>query len=569
MPKKYDITFVGHMCYDEIIPFGGKPHIAPGSAVLCGAMVAARIGKHVAAVVKMAKKDEGILQPMKDAGVETYVIASAETTYSRVLHESENVDERKLTLVKSAGLISIDDVPELRSTCVHLAGISDTEFDMPLMKGLKSRGYSLSADMQDFVRHVTPVTHDIEYSDVANKKEIAAMMDKLKLDVVEARILTGTEDLEQAAIIVESWGCPETLITHSQGVLARVKGVTYYEKFSNSNVSGRTGRGDTTFAAYLVLAVGSRCPGIPEVRCGAGFNQNGNPRPLQGNAGGRPEAIEGKAFFLVIPEIRGESETKSMSITSMKLSFGEKFGYGLGDLAANFVFQAVMALQLDFYTKTYGLTAAQAGTMFLVVGLSSAVFNPVMGVIADRTHTRWGRFRPWLLWTSVPFGVIGILTFTTPNLNPAAKLIYAWVTYLLLRLIYAANNVPYASLTGVMTDDPERAQQHHILSVSSSPTARDSSSEPGGSHGRLPGRRQQCPGLSVDDGQLPCALGDLFPDCLRGIEGEDSARCAARRAPCSRSRRPDPQRPLDRALPGDGFLFHRASDSRQRDAALL
>src|ERR1035437_8661982 len=144
----------------------------------------------------------------------------------------------------------------------------------------------------------------------------------------------------------------------------------------------------------------------------------------------------------------------SMSVTSMKLSFGEKFGYGLGDLAANFVFQAVMALQLDFYTKTYGLTPAQAGTMFLVVGLSSAAFNPVMGVIADRTHSRWGRFRPWLLWTSVPFGVLGILTFTTPNLNPAAKLIYAWVTYLLLRLIYTMNNVPYASLTGVMTDDP-------------------------------------------------------------------------------------------------------------------
>ncbi|MFZ1085366.1 MAG: MFS transporter [Terracidiphilus sp.] len=151
-----------------------------------------------------------------------------------------------------------------------------------------------------------------------------------------------------------------------------------------------------------------------------------------------------------------------MSVTT-KLSFGEKFGYGLGDLAANFVFQAVMALQLDFYTKTYGLTAAQAGLMFLVVGLGSACFNPVMGVIADRTSTRWGRFRPWLLWTSVPFGVIGILTFTTPNLNPAAKLIYAWVTYLLLRLIYAANNVPYASLTGVMTDDPN--ERNSITSI--------------------------------------------------------------------------------------------------------
>jgi sugar/nucleoside kinase (ribokinase family) len=251
MSRNYDVTFVGHMCYDEIIPFGGQPHIAPGSAVLCGAMVAGRIGRKVAAVVKMATKDEPILQAMKEVGVDTYLIPSAETTFSRVLHESANVDERKLTLVKSAGLISINDVPQLSSTCVHLAGISDTEFDMALMKGLKSRGYSLSTDMQSFVRHVTPVSHDIEFSDVANKKEITAMMDRLKLDIVEAKILTGTDDLEKAGTIVESWGCPEILITHSQGVLARVRGQTYYEKFSNSNVSGRTGRGDTTFAAFL------------------------------------------------------------------------------------------------------------------------------------------------------------------------------------------------------------------------------------------------------------------------------------------------------------------------------
>ena len=252
MPKKYDITFIGHMCYDEIIPFGGQPRVAPGSAVLCGAMVAARIGKKVAAVVKMAKKDEAILQPMKDVGVDTYLITSEETSFNRVVHESENVDERTMTLIKSAGLISISNVPAIDTTCVHLAGISDTEFDMALMKGLKSRSYkSLSVDMQSFVRHINPVTHDHEFSDVADKKEIAAMMDKLKLDIVEARLLTGTDDLERAAIIVESWGCPEVMITHSEGVLARVKGVTYYEKFSNSNVSGRTGRGDTTFSAYL------------------------------------------------------------------------------------------------------------------------------------------------------------------------------------------------------------------------------------------------------------------------------------------------------------------------------
>jgi GPH family glycoside/pentoside/hexuronide:cation symporter len=138
-----------------------------------------------------------------------------------------------------------------------------------------------------------------------------------------------------------------------------------------------------------------------------------------------------------------------------KLSFSEKSGYALGDMAANFVFQAMLALQLDFYTHTFGLTAAQAGTLFLVVGLSVACLNPIMGMIADRTSTKWGKFRPWLLWTALPFGIIGVLTFTTPNISPAGKLIYAWTTYILLRIIYTVNNVPYASLTAVMTSDPD------------------------------------------------------------------------------------------------------------------
>src|SRR6516165_3574615 len=138
-----------------------------------------------------------------------------------------------------------------------------------------------------------------------------------------------------------------------------------------------------------------------------------------------------------------------------RLSFSEKFGYSLGDLAANFIFQAMLALQLDFYTHTFGLTAAQAGTLFLVVGLGVACFNPVMGVIADRTRSKWGKFRPWLLWTALPFGIISVLTFTTPQLSPGAKIIYAWTTYILLRIVYTINNVPYASLTAVMTQDPD------------------------------------------------------------------------------------------------------------------
>jgi sugar/nucleoside kinase (ribokinase family) len=239
------------MCFDEIIPFGGSSVVAPGSAVLCGAVVAARIGKRVAAVVKLRPEDAEILRSLQEAGVETHTIPAPVTTYSRVLHESENVDQRKLTIVRTAGLISLEDVPDFTAKSVHLAGISDTEFDMRLMQGLKVRGYSLSVDLQSFVRQVQPVTGEIRFGDVENKRDIVRLMDKVKLDVVEARILTGTDDLEQAAIAVESWGGREIMITHADGVLLRDSGRTYYERFSNQSIVGRTGRGDTTFAAYL------------------------------------------------------------------------------------------------------------------------------------------------------------------------------------------------------------------------------------------------------------------------------------------------------------------------------
>jgi glycoside/pentoside/hexuronide:cation symporter, GPH family len=137
-----------------------------------------------------------------------------------------------------------------------------------------------------------------------------------------------------------------------------------------------------------------------------------------------------------------------------KISVKEKIGYGLGDMAANFVFQTLLAFQLIFYTDTFGLSAAATGTMLLVVGLVSGFFDPLMGIIADRTKTKWGRFRPWILWTAVPFGVMAVVAFVTPDFSANGKLIYAWVTYLLLMAIYSLNNVPYSALSGVITGDP-------------------------------------------------------------------------------------------------------------------
>ena len=139
--------------------------------------------------------------------------------------------------------------------------------------------------------------------------------------------------------------------------------------------------------------------------------------------------------------------------TGQRLSVIEKAGYGLGDTAANFVFQTMVMFQLAFYTDTFGITAAAAGTLLVVVRVWDAIFDPIMGVVADRTNTRWGKFRPWVLWTAVPFGVMGFLTFMTPDLSPSGKLIYAYVTYIALMMVYSANNLPYSALSGVMTGD--------------------------------------------------------------------------------------------------------------------
>jgi glycoside/pentoside/hexuronide:cation symporter, GPH family len=136
-----------------------------------------------------------------------------------------------------------------------------------------------------------------------------------------------------------------------------------------------------------------------------------------------------------------------------KLSMREKVGFSLGDSAANFIFQTIMLLQLSFYTDSFGISAAAAGWLFLVARLWGAVFDPVMGVIADRTNTRWGKFRPWILWTALPFGIIGFLAFTTPHISASGKIIYAYVTYMLLLSVYSANNIPYSALSGVITGD--------------------------------------------------------------------------------------------------------------------
>lgn len=142
-----------------------------------------------------------------------------------------------------------------------------------------------------------------------------------------------------------------------------------------------------------------------------------------------------------------------MKNDSQKVSVIEKIGYSLGDLAANLIFQTLMTFLAFFYTDVYKIAPATASAIIFAGGMIGAFFNPVMGIIADRTNTRWGKFRPWILWTSVPFGVIALLAFSTPNFSEGGKVAYALITYILLVIVYSANNLPYSSLSGVLTGD--------------------------------------------------------------------------------------------------------------------
>jgi GPH family glycoside/pentoside/hexuronide:cation symporter len=138
---------------------------------------------------------------------------------------------------------------------------------------------------------------------------------------------------------------------------------------------------------------------------------------------------------------------------SQKLSLKEKIGYSLGDTASNLFFQTFILFLPIFYTDVFGLPAAAMGTLFLFTRIFDAANDPIMGTLADRTNTRWGKFRPYILIFAIPFGIMGVLTFTTPDLSASGKLIYAFVTYNLLMVMYTIVNVPYSALMGVMTSN--------------------------------------------------------------------------------------------------------------------
>ncbi len=147
------------------------------------------------------------------------------------------------------------------------------------------------------------------------------------------------------------------------------------------------------------------------------------------------------------------NEFKTMN--TIKISLKEKVGYGFGDAASSMFWKLFGMYLLFFYTDVFGMEAAAVGTMFLITRVWDSFFDPVVGILADRTETKWGKFRPYILYLAIPFSVIGVFTFFTPDFGSVGKIVYAYVTYSLMMIVYSAINVPYASLLGVISPDPK------------------------------------------------------------------------------------------------------------------
>ncbi len=253
--KHYDLILIGHVTIDHIEAPDADARGIPGGAPFYGAFAACWSKKKIAIITRMAEKDKAILQPLIDVGVDVYLQPTHSTTHMRVIHPTGNVDERLMIQTEDAGFFVSREMPSIAPCLIHLGGLTDREFTIEWMHDLKQKGFRLSVDMQSFVRQVDPRSGVIHFKDVPQKREIVSLADFVKLDIVEAEILTGTFHLKEAAALVEEWGATETVLTCAEGVFVQHNRETFFESFSNRNTQGRTGRGDTVMGAYLIRRI--------------------------------------------------------------------------------------------------------------------------------------------------------------------------------------------------------------------------------------------------------------------------------------------------------------------------
>lgn len=252
---RFDIVFVGHTYRDLIRRAGHEPVRTVGGALIYGSIAAARAGANVAVVTKLARADGELLAPVHDAVAHVHLIDTGVTSEFEVIYPDPKQDDRVICQRRDAGPFSIVEIPAMDATYLHLAGNAHGEFSLELIRALAARGHRLSLDMQAFVRQPDGEEHLMALKDVPDKTGIVDCLDVVKLDSIEAAILTGEDDPERAARTVAEWGCPEVMITQREGVFGMLHDEAIFEEFSNSSSAGRNGRGDTTLAAYLARRI--------------------------------------------------------------------------------------------------------------------------------------------------------------------------------------------------------------------------------------------------------------------------------------------------------------------------
>jgi len=248
--NRYDIVFIGHMGTGTIVPFKGPPFVEPGSPVVFAPIAASCLGKRIAAVTRVSEGEEYLLEPLKAAGIDLFVQPGQIGQY-RVVFPTPDVDQRQVFRIKVGEPFAMSDIPPFDPCLIYLCCIGERGFQLDLMRALKARGFRLAVDMQSFVLQADNETGAVHLKDVPEKKEILSMADFVKLDAVEAQTLTGARVLQEQVDMLEDWGSSETIITSSEGALARSKGKNTFVKFTNKSNQGRMGRGDTLMGSYL------------------------------------------------------------------------------------------------------------------------------------------------------------------------------------------------------------------------------------------------------------------------------------------------------------------------------
>ena len=247
MSKSYDIITIGHVTHDMLNDRGEVSWFIGGAAYL-SSFAAKRSGVHLLVVTKLAEKDSGLLQRMKDEGIEVIALPSAHTTSIENIFETEDVDRRKVNLLSQAEPFRLEDIPDLETKIFNLAGLFKGEIPPEMIEPL-SRKARVGLDLQCMLR----TSADVSFSliDWPEKKKHLPYITFLKADSLESRVITGTEDRREAARMLCDWGAGEVLITHSSEVILHDGNTVYSAPFNPSNLSGRTGRGDTCFISYM------------------------------------------------------------------------------------------------------------------------------------------------------------------------------------------------------------------------------------------------------------------------------------------------------------------------------